>query len=157
MTIRKAKIKDINDIKQLLSQVLKIHADLRPDIFKNNSIKYTNEELKEILADENRPIFVAVDDRDEVLGYAFCVLKRQPFSTMMYDFKTLYIDDLCVDENARGQHIGKALFDYVTEFAKKQGCYDITLNVWENNNAARKFYESMGMFVKETQMEIILE
>lgn len=157
MTIRKAKTKDINAIKLLLSQVLKIHADLRPDIFKHNSIKYTDEELKEILVDENRPIFVAADDNDRVLGYAFCVLKSQPFSTMMHNFKTLYIDDLCVDENARGQHIGKALFDYVTEFAKKQGCYDITLNVWENNDSARKFYESMGMFVKETQMEIILE
>ena len=155
MTIRKAKIKDINDIKQLLAQVLKIHADLRPDIFKHNSIKYTDEELKEILADEKRPIFVAVDDTDLVLGYAFCVLKNQPFSTIMHDFKTLYIDDLCVDENARGKHIGRQLFDYVTKFAKEQGCYDITLNVWENNSA-RKFYESMGMFVKETQMEIIL-
>ena len=157
MTIRKAKAKDINAIKQLLSQVLKIHADLRPDIFKHNTIKYTDEQLKEILADEKRPIFVAVDNNDSVLGYAFCILKSQPFSTTMHDFKTLYIDDLCVDENARGQHIGKALFDYVTEFAKKQGCYDITLNVWEDNDSARKFYESMGMFVKETQMELILK
>ena len=75
----------------------------------------------------------------------------------MRDFTTLYIDDLCVDENVRGQHVGTSLFSYVKEYAKSRGCYDVTLNVWEGNDSARKFYEKMGMFIKETQMEFILE
>ena len=74
----------------------------------------------------------------------------------MHQFTTLFIDDLCVDQNARGRQIGKKLYQHVLKFAKEKGCYDVTLNVWEGNDNARAFYEKMGMFVKETQMEVIL-
>ncbi len=154
--IRRAEEKDAEKVLALLGQVLELHARLRPDIFIPGSTKYTAAELTEIFADESRPVFVA-DDGGEVVGYAFCVIKRQPFTTNMKDFATLYIDDLCVDENCRGKHVGTLLFDYVMSFAKEQGCYDVTLNVWEGNDSARAFYEKMGMFVKETQMEILVK
>lgn len=154
--IRRAEEKDAEKVLALLGQVLELHARLRPDIFIPGSTKYTAAELTEIFADESRPVFVA-DDGGEVVGYAFCVIKRQPFTTNMKDFSTLYIDDLCVDENCRGKHVGTLLFDYAMSFAKEQGCYDVTLNVWEGNDSARAFYEKMGMFVKETQMEILVK
>ena len=94
---------------------------------------------------------------DYVMGYAFTVIQRQPFTTNMKNFKTLYIDDICIDEKSRGQHIGTELYQFVLDYAKKQGCYDVTLNVWEGNSNAREFYEKMGMFVKETQMEVIIK
>lgn len=156
MNIRKAEPKDIERILELLSEVLEIHAKLRPDVFISGTTKYTREELEEKLKDETRPIFVAVDEEERVMGYAFCVLKEQPFSTTMRKFSTLYIDDLCVDEETRGKHVGKALYEYVLDHARGIGCYDVTLNVWEGNDGARAFYEKMGMFVKETQMEVIL-
>lgn len=157
ITIRRAETRDIPGVIKLLEQVLELHAELRPDIFIPGTTKYTPQELEEIFRSDNSPVFVAAGDSGEVAGYAFCVMKRQPFSTNMRDFTTLYIDDLCVDENVRGQHVGTALFSYVKEYAKSRGCYDVTLNVWEGNDSARKFYEKMGMFVKETQMEFILE
>ena len=100
---------------------------------------------------------MAADENGRDVGYTFCVMKRQPFSTNMKDFKTLFIDDLCIDESCRGQHVGRKLFDYVMAYAKSQGCYDVTLNVWEGNDSAKGFYEKMGMFVKETQMEILVK
>ena len=154
--IRRAEKKDIARISELLSQVLEIHAALRPDIFISGTTKYTEEELCGIISNDETPVFVA-DDDGNVVGYAFCVMKRQPFSTNMKDFKSVYIDDLCVDENCRGKHVGSLLFDYVMDFAKKSGCYDVTLNVWEGNDSARSFYEKKGMFVKETQMEILVK
>lgn len=154
ISVRKAEDKDMAKVSILLSEVLELHAKIRPDIFIPGTTKYTPEELKEIFSNEDTPVFVATDEEDQVVGYAFCIMKRQPFSTNMKDFKTLFIDDLCIDENCRGQHIGKTLFNYVKAYAKDQGCYDITLNVWEGNDNARRFYEKMGMFVKETQMEI---
>ena len=154
--IRRAEKKDIARISELLSQVLEIHAVLRPDIFISGTTKYTKEELCGIILNDEAPVFVA-DDDGNVVGYAFCVMKRQPFSTNMKDFKSVYIDDLCVDKNCRGKHIGSQLFDYVMDFAKKSGCYDVTLNVWEGNDSARSFYEKKGMFVKETQMEILVK
>lgn len=156
MQIRRAMQKDKDKIDELLGQVLEIHADIRPDIFISGTTKYTKEELSEKIKDDEKPIYVAVDDEDTVIGYAFCVLKEQPFSNNMVPFKSLFIDDLCVDQRIRGKKIGQALFSFVKEEAKRLGCYEITLNVWEGNDTARDFYEKMGMKVKETQMEFIL-
>ena len=157
MNIRKANTKDIPRIKELLQQVLEIHANIRPDIFIPGTTKYTEKELADILSDENRPIYVATSGEDTCIGYAFCILKNQPFSNNMVPFKSLFIDDLCVDQNTRGQHIGEKLIEYVKEEAKKMGCYEVTLNVWAGNTLAEKFYEKMGFQTKERQLEYILK
>ena len=156
MEIRLASKEDIPQILALLSQVLELHAALRPDIFIPGTTKYTQVELMGILADEKRRTYVAVQG-ERVLGYAFCELKTQPFSNTMVPFASFYIDDLCVDASARGRHVGKALFEHVKAQAKALGCYEVTLNVWEGNEAARALYDKMGMRPKETQMELILE
>lgn len=157
ITIRRALAQDAKQIMELLSQVLEIHATIRPDIFINNTTKYTKDELLEILADDKRPVYVAVDDDACVYGYAFCILEEQPFHTNMVPFTSLYIDDLCVDAAARGMHVGQKLFTHVKKEAKRLGCYEITLNVWEGNDSARAFYEKMGLTVKETTMEYVVE
>lgn len=156
MNIRRAIEKDIPKVMQLLNQVLELHANIRPDIFISGTTKYTTEELAGILRDSSKPVYVAVDDRDECIGYAFCQLREQPFSENMIPFTSLFIDDLCVDETTRGQHIGESLFEYVKQEAKRMGCYEVTLNVWSGNSSAEKFYEKMGMQTKERQMEYIL-
>ena len=150
------KIKDIPRILELLKQVLQIHADIRPDIFIPDTTKYTTDELTELLKNKEKPVYVAVNEDDVCIGYAFCQLQEQPFSNNMVPFKSLFIDDLCVDQEARGQHIGESLFEYVKSEAKQLGCYEVTLNVWAGNTPAEKFYEKMGMQTKERQMEYIL-
>ena len=75
---------------------------------------------------------------------------------ILTDIKTLYIDDLCVYENLRGQHIGRQLYEYVKTFAKENGFYNLTLNVWSLNEGAQKFYESVGMVPQKIGMETIL-
>ena len=157
MNIRKASTKDIPRIKELLQQVLEIHANIRPDIFIPGTAKYTEKELEDILSDENRPIYVATSREDTCIGYSFCILKNQPFSNNMVPSKSLFIDDLCVDQNTRGQHIGEKLIEHVKEEAKKMGCYEVTLNVWAGNTSAEKFYEKMGFQTKERQLEYILK
>ena len=156
MTIRRANKNDIPRLLELLEQVLQIHADIRPDIFIPGTTKYTNEELSQMIKDDTRPIYVAADENDNCLGYAFCQLREQPFSNNMVPFTSLFIDDLCVDASTRGQHIGEKLFVHVKEEAKRLGCYEVTLNVWAGNTSAEKFYEKMGLKTKEQQMEYIL-
>lgn len=156
MKIRRAQGKDIPAISKLLGEVLEIHAAIRPDIFIPGTTKYTAEELTEILNDNQKPVYVAVDENDEVLGYAFTQLQEQPFSTNMVQFKSLFIDDLCVDSSARSQGVGKALLDFVKQEAKRLGCYELTLNVWAGNDSAICFYEKNGLKTKETTMEYIL-
>lgn len=154
MQIRRATLTDIDGINKLLYEVHKVHSDKRPDLFKVGSKKYTNEELAKIIVDDNRPIFVYVDN-DDILGYAFCVFIKNN-SNSLTDILTLYIDDLCVDENARGKKVGTSLYNYVLQFAKDAGCYNVTLNVWACNNSALKFYEKCGLSLQKIGMEKIL-
>lgn len=156
MKIRKAEEKDIPRLLTLLGQVLQIHAEIRPDIFIPGTTKYTPGELAALLQQADKPVYVAADVDDVCIGYAFCQIKEQPFSTNMVPFTSLFIDDLCVDKQARGQHIGESLFAYVKQQAKALGCYEVTLNVWAGNTPAEHFYEKMGMKTKERQMEFIL-
>ncbi|MCR5733877.1 MAG: GNAT family N-acetyltransferase [Lachnospiraceae bacterium] len=156
--IRPAKKRDIQDIDRLLFQVNNVHADDRPDLFKRDCKKYTDEELEKIIEDDKRPIFVYTDERDEqVLGYAFCIIEEYENDHNMVDRKTLYIDDLCVDEEVRGRHIGRLLYEHVLRYAKHTGCYNVTLNVWSLNTDAMKFYEALGLKPYKTGMEVIVE
>ena len=155
MKIRRAEEKDIPQMLELLRQVNLVHHIGRPDLFKK-ATKYTGDELKTILNDKNRPIFGAVDDNDIMVGYAFCVHQQHIGSNLLTDVKTLYIDDICVDENTRGQHVGKAIYDYVISWAKENGYYNVTLNVWNCNEGAMKFYEALGMKPYKVGMEQIL-
>lgn len=156
MNIRRAKDMDMEGINKLLYEVLMVHHTGRPDLFKSDAKKYTDDELRAIIADDSRPIFVVVDEKEEVIGYAFCVFQQHVNNNILTDIKTLYIDDLCVDEKRRGMHIGKQLYEYVVDFAKKQGCYNLTLNVWSCNENARKFYERCGLTPQKIGMEKIL-
>ena len=153
--IRKANTEDIHRIIELLHQVNMVHHKLRPDLFKPYTTKYSAQELESILADDNTPVFVY--DDGVVQGYAFCQITEHKGDQLLQDIKTLYIDDICVDEKARGKHVGKALYEYVRDYARLIGCNNITLNVWEGNDPALHFYRNMGMQVQKTTMEVILK
>ena len=152
--IRRAEIKDIPGIISLLHQVDMVHHVLRPDLFKPYTTKYNEQELEVLIGDDSKPIFVF--ENGAILGHAFCMITEVKGDKLLQDIKTLYIDDICVDENARGKHVGKALYEYVHEYAQTIGCNNITLNVWDGNDAALSFYRNMGMKVQKTTMEVIL-
>lgn len=152
--IRKANTTDISRIIELLHQVNMVHHVIRPDLFKPHTTKYNEQELEALLCDDSKPIFVY--DDGTVSGYAFCQVTEVKDNQLLQDIKTLYIDDICVNEQARGKHVGKALYEYVRDYAQSIGCNNITLNVWEGNDPALSFYRNMGMKVQKTTMEIIL-
>ena len=155
MQVRFAQEKDLPRIHTLLEQVNLVHHQGRPDLFKLGR-KYTDEQLLAIIGDRGRPILVAADETDQVLGYAFCIFQQHVDDNIMTDIRTLYTDDLCVDETLRGRHIGKTLYDAVLAFAREQGCYNVTLNVWSCNPSAMKFYEAQGLKPQKVGMEVIL-
>ena len=154
--VRRANKNDIPRILELLVQVDMVHHNGRPDIFKGPATKYNAAELEEIIADDETPVFVFADENDKVLGHAFCIHKQELNNNVLTDIKTLYIDDICVDENARGKHVGKTLYESVIEYAKENGFYNVTLNVWSCNPGALKFYEAMGLKPQKIGMEKIL-
>lgn len=152
MVIRRAKIRDIPGMITLLYQVGQVHHVIRPDIFRSGALKYDGQALEELLKDENKPIFVA-DEAGLVAGYCFCQIRSYDGTGVSTLRKELYIDDLCVDENRRGQHIGTVLYDHAAAFAREIGCQFLTLNVWCGNEDAIKFYEHAGLTPRNIMME----
>lgn len=155
MEIRRACEKDLVGVHSLLSQVLMVHAEGRPDLFRAGTRKYTDEELLSIFSDDTHPVFVAVDG-GRVLGHAFCEVQDFRGSNNMQPYLSIYIDDICVDEKSRGQHVGTALYQHVLAYARELGCYNVTLNVWTCNPGAQRFYEAMGMTPLKTCLEQVL-
>lgn len=160
MQIRRAQPSDKPGLHKLLREVLEVHAEGRPDLFKSGTTKYTDDELDQIIADDTTPIYVAVaEDADpgEILGYAFCQLQDFAGSNNLQPIKTLYLDDLCVDEAARGQHVGETLYHHVLDEARALGCHNVTLHVWSMNPKAQGFYEHMGLKPYFIAMEKVLD
>ena len=153
MEIRFAIAQDVPGIITLLRQVGRVHHQGRPDLFRSNAQKYSPSQILELLNNSNRPIFVAVDEEEKVLGYAFCIYEEVKDNASLCDRKTVYIDDLCVDAALRGQHIGTALYEHVLAEAKREGCVAVALNVWCLNEGAMRFYEKLGMKPLKVVME----
>ena len=156
MDIRFAKPEDVAGILSLLKQVGRVHHEGRPDIFRSNAQKYGASQVIAMLDSSKTPIFVA-ESNGKVLGYGFCIMKEYKNDPVIADHTELYIDDLCVDETCRGQHIGKAIYEAIVRYAKMRKCYNVTLNVWSCNEKAMGFYQALGMQPQKVGMETILE
>lgn len=153
--VRRAEAHDIPAILSLLLQVDMVHHNGRPDLFKGPATKYNAEELKAILSDDETPVFVCADEENRVLGHGFCVLQHSG-GQLMVEHTTLYIDDICVDEAARGLGVGRALYEHILSYAREKGAYNVTLNVWTCNPGAMSFYEKLGLVPYKVGMEKIL-
>ena len=154
-SVRRAEPRDIPAILDLLVQVDMVHHNGRPDLFRGPATKDNAEELASILADEETPVFVCTDEKDRVLGHGFCIMQHAG-SQLLEEHTTLYIDDICVDEAARGQGAGRALYEHILAFAREKGAYNVTLNVWTCNPGAMAFYERLGLTPYKVGMEKIL-
>ena len=48
------------------------------------------------------------------------------------------------------------LYNHIVDYAKTNGFYNVTLNVWSCNPGAIKFYEAMGLVPQKIGMELVL-
>lgn len=154
MTIRRAEVKDIPALEDLLQQILLVHHQARPDLFQAQGSKFTREELENLIGDDQRPVFVYENEDGKIIGHLFTIIQES--KAPLVPQKTLFIEDLCVDKEARGQKIGEELYIFALKYAREIGCYNLTLNVWNDNLGALRFYERQGLKPQETRMEQIL-
>ena len=153
MLLRKACVKDVPELFEMLKTVQALHENGRPDIFKKGTTKYTHEQIAQIIKEESTPVFVLANEFDKAVGYAFCIIQNEKETENLYPQKTLYLDDLCVKEELRGQGYGKKIYNFVLDKAKEYGCTRLTLNVWHLNESALRFYEKLGMKPLKTTMD----
>jgi len=149
--IRRATVDDIPALNNLLAQVLSVHYKVRPDIFKPTGNKFSNDELAHLLKDDQNPVFVYVDE-GKVAAHLFLEIVDIKASNLA-PIKNLFIEDLCVDKTFRGKRIGKKLYEFALNYAKKLGCHNLTLDAWYDNVGAYQFYEHLGMKPQKTRFE----
>ena len=75
--IRLAKFEDIPRLQELLEQILIVHHQARPDVFKSKGSKFSDAELEAVINDSKKPVFVYEDDEGRILGHLFLMIKEE--------------------------------------------------------------------------------
>lgn len=152
MRIRVAKKSDIPFLEASLKEICAFHHEGRPDLFKGDGVKYTEEQLEEVL-DAN--IVLVAEDDEELCGYLIAK-PREYGGSASVKYTSVYVDDLYVLPEKRHKGAGRCLMEEIFAIAKERGCYNVTLNVWEFPGSAMEFYKSLGMTPMSHMMEIKL-
>jgi GNAT superfamily N-acetyltransferase len=108
-------------------------------LFEKLPEKMTNSVEQMLRENEYLTGFVAVNDADEIVGYATYF-----FGYYTWIGKSLYMDDLYVRPNFRGAGVGTKLISEVIAFAKAENCKKLRWQVSEWNQPAIDFYKSLG-------------
>jgi len=108
-------------------------------LFEKLPEKMTNSVEQMLREKEYLTGFVAVNDADEIVGYATYF-----FGYYTWIGKSLYMDDLYVRPNFRGAGVGTKLINEVITFAKAENCKKLRWQVSEWNQPAIDFYKSLG-------------
>ncbi len=153
-TVRPAEKKDAEQISALLENILKLHAEGRPDIFRDCGAKYNVSQVAQMIDEDGKRLWVAAD-RDTVLGYVICKLTVYGDHSMC-NRTCLWIDDLCIHPDHRRCGIGEALVRTAVEYARAENFTTVELNVWSFNEKAIAFYNRQGFKPQRTVMEFPL-
>lgn len=150
--IREMNLNDYEDVRILVKQIHELHLSNRPDIY-NDGESFPKEYFKKVLNDANNLNYVYVENKKIVGALNASLQHTNPLPIIK--LRTFYfIENIVVDKNHRRKGIAKKLFHYLTLKAKENNIDSIELNVWSFNTEAIKFYESMGMNIKNIRMEI---
>lgn len=146
MLIREANKNDVDsNLLKLYIEGFNMHYSQRKDIFSNKEIEELKNNLINLLENLNEIIFV-IDKNDDIIGYAALQFKDKTT-------KSIWIDEIIIDNNYRNNGYGKDLINEIFKFAKENDCQRIELNCWSFNADALKFYDKLGF----KQQRVILE
>lgn len=151
--VRFAKKEDLERVNELRKIVNDVHVEGRPDIFKAGFHDELRDFIYEIWDTENKDIIVA--ERNGIIcGFACVQYVSKPESPFM-NARTFYdVDEFGVDTAFRRQGVATELIAFIREGAKKRGIDRIELNMWEFNQSALAFYESVGFQTYRRYMEL---
>lgn len=82
---------------------------------------------------------------DEIIGLVTCFVNFSTFKVKSY----LYIHDIIVESKYRNKGVGRKLMEKCIEIAKERKYCKVTLEVRDDNDNAKKLYESLGF--KDTE------
>lgn len=150
--IREMNLNDYEDVKILVRQIHELHLSNRSDIY-NDGEAFPKEYFEKVLNDANNLNYVYIENK-KIVGVLNASLQYTNSLPIIKPRTYYFIENIVVDKNHRRKGIAKKLFHYLTLKAKENNIDSIELNVWAFNKDAIKFYESMGMNIKNIRMEI---
>lgn len=106
----------------------------------------TTAELGEVVSSPATDLFIAIDDTGTVVGMATLVTFRIPTGMRAW------IEDVVVDDAARGQGVGEALTQAMVDRARDLGCRTVDLTSRPSREAANRLYKRAGFEPRETNV-----
>ncbi len=153
--IREADKNDYDIIHHIQKQVHELHTKERPDHYKMADTTLDREYFNSLIDGEYTRVFLLEDEQP--IAYSILTIKNTAERPILVPRKVVYMDDFGVDQAYRGKGMGKFFFGKIVEFAKRMEADSLELGVWEFNEDAIKFYESMNLKTKTRLMGIDLK
>ena len=143
-TIRPATLKDFRQLRDLYQELDVLHAESLPAVFKTLDKPATRKNyLAAALSDGNTVLLVA-ENSDGIVGVVHASIRDAPDYPVFVPRKYAWVESLSVRGDFRRYGVGRALMKQVEAWAAEKGIAQVELNVWEFNEKARAFYESLG-------------
>lgn len=155
MEIRQAQPGDYAEALRLIRQVHDMHYKHLSYIY-NDIEPLPRERFYDDIASPDMLMLMAFEGGTAV-GICEIEFKHTGSNPVMRKRLVAYINDICVDEQARGRGIGRALYERARSEARARECDSIELMVWGFNKNAFNFYKAMGMDVRSYVMQERLE
>lgn len=150
--VRFATEQDVEKVNELRKQINDLHVNGRPDIFRSGFCKELQDKAIVFIEDVDKNIIV-VEVNGMVRGVACVQYVIKPQTATSNERKFYNVEEFGMDEKFRRQGIGRELFEFIKSDAKARGFDRIELNMWEFNESALKFYESVGFKTYRRYME----
>src|SRR5260221_13554104 len=143
LTIRRALPEDYTSVCRLLEQLDDVHRERLPWLFRAPELPPRNAAfLEQLLSGEGSSILVA--DVGRLVGVAEVLLRAAPAFPVFVRQTFGVVESIFVEPDARRRGGGTALAHAAEEWARERGAAWVELGVYEFNDVARRFYESLG-------------
>jgi ribosomal protein S18 acetylase RimI-like enzyme len=109
-----------------------------------NNLPPSLEDLAALVRESASTLMMARDEKNQIVGALTLTVYRVPTGIRSI------IEDVIVDETARGQGIGEALMKHAIALAREKGAANISLTSNPMREAANKLYLRMGFKLRET-------
>ncbi len=149
ITCREATLADKGQVARIFAYENGYHVDLQPEVFNrlDESTILADEWYEKALDDDSGRIVLAEHD-GAVLGLVYYSIVVTDNAIFRSD-RLIYVNELVVLPKLQGRGIGRTMMEHVEDRAREEGIEIVKLQVWDNNEAAIGFYESMGYGPRE--------
>ena len=152
ITVRVAVMEDADAIASLTAEVQELHNEALPDVFKTPSDRlFPREKLETLLRDANSTVAVA-ESNDDVIGHVYGVIMQRAENDFKVADKYMYVQQIGVRKDFRGQGVGRALIAFIEGRAVASAVTGLQVDYWAFNTRAQSFFESCGFSASQVLM-----